>query len=172
MPQLTTAATYQGRLPRVRRCPYQAKVMNRFDISSRAVVRTRTPLGMITSGVKCMGCALRGQVQAIRRRREMIWATWCRPCQAYIATISSKPMLRPCSGCRNRRAKSPGFSSRNSRTQRRCSHSSSVSEVSIGVALTSGSSAQRSCSYGLITGSSSVSASFIRTYALTWLSGT
>src|SRR5674476_1006625 len=34
MPQLTSAATYQGELARFFRCPYHAKVMNRLDTAS------------------------------------------------------------------------------------------------------------------------------------------
>src|SRR5438067_295308 len=47
--QLSTAATYHFRSPRLRRCAYQAKVMNTFDAISSAVVR-RTTVGILQTG--------------------------------------------------------------------------------------------------------------------------
>src|SRR2546421_6201039 len=47
MPQLTSAATYQGRTTRLLRCAYQAKVMKTFEpMSSRVAGMTEDAMGL------------------------------------------------------------------------------------------------------------------------------
>ena len=76
------------------------------------------------------------------------------------------------SGCTSGRAKSSACIVSSSATQRACSASSSVSDVSTGTRGTSARFAHASSLYGLIVGLSSVSASLKRVNAFMWLSGT
>src|SRR2546426_3147274 len=111
-----------------------------------------------------------GHFHPIRSRSDVMCPTWCRPCQAYCATVKSSE-TSPHSGCSKVRAKSAGVIARSSSVQRPCKPSSRSSDRSIGAVRASGSSAQRFSSYVLIAGRSSVSASLNRTYAFRWLSG-
>src|SRR5690242_2039885 len=47
IPQLTIAATYHGLAWKLRRCPYHAKVMKRFEAARRTAVAARACSGVI-----------------------------------------------------------------------------------------------------------------------------
>jgi hypothetical protein len=47
MPQLASAARYQGRCARFRKWAYQAKVMKMLDSTSSPAVRTKIEVGMV-----------------------------------------------------------------------------------------------------------------------------
>src|ERR1700739_3954327 len=66
IPQLATAATYQGRPARFLRCAYQAKVMNTFEATSNSVAE-RT--GLI---FQLSACDLEGPERAQRARVSLV----------------------------------------------------------------------------------------------------
>src|SRR5678815_2153153 len=56
MPQLTRAAIYQGRSARLRRCAYQANVMNTFDTTRRQTVSSGLEsIGTLADRTGCEG---------------------------------------------------------------------------------------------------------------------